>query len=132
MDTQQSRHVVLEDTPSDLVTPPVLPVRMPLQILYDRLSPFHPLSHELPLALGLDEAQLLTLFPLSLSGMTQRWYASLETSRRRTWEDLAQEFLRQYSFDGDLALRESLSFLDRDRMSLFLLLSLVGGRRLRR
>ncbi|RVW28183.1 hypothetical protein CK203_113827 [Vitis vinifera] len=43
-------------------------------------------------ALGLDEAQLLTLFPLSLSGMTQRWYASLETSRRRTWEDLAQSF----------------------------------------
>ncbi|RVW28228.1 hypothetical protein CK203_083690 [Vitis vinifera] len=29
MDTQQSRHVVLEDTPSDLVTPPVLPVQMP-------------------------------------------------------------------------------------------------------
>ena len=52
-------------------------------------------------ALGLDEAQLLTLFPLSLSGMTQRWYASLETSRRGTWEDLAQEFLRQYSFTGN-------------------------------
>ena len=29
MDTQQSRHVVLKDTPSDLVTPPVLPVQMP-------------------------------------------------------------------------------------------------------
>ncbi|RVW35109.1 hypothetical protein CK203_085922 [Vitis vinifera] len=28
MDTQQSRHVVLEDTPSDIVTPPVLPVQM--------------------------------------------------------------------------------------------------------
>ncbi|RVX12755.1 hypothetical protein CK203_009768 [Vitis vinifera] len=26
-------------------------------------------------ALGLDEAQLLTLFPLSLSGVTQRWFA---------------------------------------------------------
>ena len=35
-------------------------------------------------ALGLDEAQLLTLFPLSLSGVTQRWYVSLESSRRRT------------------------------------------------
>ena len=40
-------------------------------------------------ALGLDEALLLTLFPLSLSGITQRWYASLESSRQRTWEDLA-------------------------------------------
>nr|CAN67870.1 hypothetical protein VITISV_036710 [Vitis vinifera] len=63
-------------------------------------------------ALGLDEAQLLTLFPLSLSGMAQRWYASLETSRRRTWEDLAQEFLRQYSFNGDTSVtRRELEFL---------------------
>ncbi|RVW28244.1 hypothetical protein CK203_083675 [Vitis vinifera] len=63
-------------------------------------------------ALGLDEAQLLTLFPLSLSGTTQRWYASLETSRRRTWEDLAQEFLRQYSFSGDTSVtRRELEFL---------------------
>ncbi|RVW57021.1 hypothetical protein CK203_070513 [Vitis vinifera] len=63
-------------------------------------------------ALGLDEAQLLTLFPLSLSGMTQRWYASLETSRRRTWEGLAQEFLRQYSFSGDTsATRRELELL---------------------
>ncbi|RVW44355.1 hypothetical protein CK203_070954 [Vitis vinifera] len=51
-----------------------------------------------------DEAQLLTLFPLSLSGTTQRWYASLEISCRRTWEDLAQEFLRQYSFSGDTSV----------------------------
>ena len=29
MDTQQSRHVVLEDTSSDIVTPPVIPVQMP-------------------------------------------------------------------------------------------------------
>ena len=55
-------------------------------------------------ALGLDEAQLLILFPLSLSGTTQRWYTSLETSRRRTWEDLAQEFLRQYFFSGDTSV----------------------------
>ena len=31
-------------------------------------------------ALGLDEAQLLTLFPLSLSDTTQRSYTSLESS----------------------------------------------------
>ncbi|KAJ9678891.1 hypothetical protein PVL29_020939 [Vitis rotundifolia] len=63
-------------------------------------------------ALGLDEAQLLTLFPLSLSGTTQRWYASLESSRRRTWEDLAQEFLRQYSLGSDTSVtRRELDFL---------------------
>ena len=42
---------------------------------------------------GLDESQMITLFPLSLSGMAQRWFASLESSRRRTWDDLTQEFL---------------------------------------
>ncbi|RVW90509.1 hypothetical protein CK203_031052 [Vitis vinifera] len=40
---------------------------------------------------GLDEPQMITLFPLSLSGAAQRWFASLESSRRRTWDDLAQE-----------------------------------------
>ncbi|KAL6326311.1 hypothetical protein AAG906_005505 [Vitis piasezkii] len=158
MDTQQSRHVVHEDTPSDLVTPPVLPAQMPAtQTLHDQTTVIPPTMRDpdemiswddpddvpvatLPVgfrmpdierytgvgcprihlrlystvmrALGLDEAQLLTLFPLSLSGMTQRWYASLETSRRRTWEDLAQEFLRQYSFSGDTSVtRRELEFL---------------------
>lgn len=185
MDTQQSRHVVLEDTPSDLVTPPVLPVQMPATqtlptISHDRAAVVPPIVtpvtivedprsrmdrleqrirwmrdldemiswddlDDVPVAtlpvgfrmpdierytgvgcprihlrlystvmraLGLDEAQLLTLFPLSLSGMTQRWYASLESSRRRTWEDLAQEFLRQYSFGGDTSVtRRELEFL---------------------
>ena len=29
---------------------------------------------------GLDESQMITLFPLSLSGAAQRWFASLESS----------------------------------------------------
>ncbi|RVW63937.1 hypothetical protein CK203_056776 [Vitis vinifera] len=48
---------------------------------------------------GLDEAQMVMLFPMSLSGAAQRWFASLEVSRRRTWDDLAQEFLRQFAFN---------------------------------
>ena len=36
---------------------------------------------------------------MSLSGATQYWFASLDVSRRRTWDDLAQEFLRQFAFD---------------------------------
>ena len=57
---------------------------------------------------GLDEPQMITLFPLSLSGEAQRWFASLESSRRRTWDDLAQEFLRQFSFNTviDVSRRE--------------------------
>ena len=38
---------------------------------------------------GLDESQMITLFPLSLSRATQQWFASLESSRCRTWDDLA-------------------------------------------
>ena len=40
MDTQQSRHVLLEDTPSDLVTPPVLLVQMPAA------QTLHTISHD--------------------------------------------------------------------------------------
>ncbi|KAL6335862.1 hypothetical protein AAG906_003487 [Vitis piasezkii] len=56
----------------------------------------------------LDESQMITLFPLSLSGAASRWFASLESSRRRTWDDLAQEFLRQFSFNTvvDVSRRE--------------------------
>ena len=37
----------------------------------------------------LDEAQMIMLFHLSLSGVAQRWFASLDPSRCRTWDDLA-------------------------------------------
>ncbi|WKA13006.1 hypothetical protein VitviT2T_030343 [Vitis vinifera] len=56
----------------------------------------------------LDETQMIMLFPLSLSGAAQRWFASLDPSRRRTWADLGQEFIRQYSFNTivDVSRRE--------------------------
>ncbi|RVW26179.1 hypothetical protein CK203_107502 [Vitis vinifera] len=56
----------------------------------------------------LDEAQMIMLFPLSLSGAAQRWFASLDPSRCRTWADLGQEFIRQYSFNTivDVSRRE--------------------------
>ncbi|WJZ97113.1 hypothetical protein VitviT2T_015745 [Vitis vinifera] len=56
----------------------------------------------------LDEAQMIMLFPLSLSSTAQRWFASLDPSRRRTWADLGQEFIRQYSFNTivDVSRRE--------------------------
>ena len=57
---------------------------------------------------GLDESQMITLIPLSLSGAAQRWFASLESSRRQTWGDLAREFLQQFSFNivVDVSRRE--------------------------
>ena len=39
------------------------------------------------------------LFPMSLSGVAQRWFASLDVSRHKTWDNLAQEFLRQFAFN---------------------------------
>ena len=51
---------------------------------------------------------MIMLFPLSLSGAAQRWFASLDPSRCRTWADLGQEFIRQYSFNTvlDVSQRE--------------------------
>ena len=41
--------------------------------------------------MGLDEARLIMLFPLSLSSVAQSWFATLDASRRRNWEYLAHE-----------------------------------------
>ena len=51
---------------------------------------------------------MIMLFPLSLSGAAQCWFASLDPSRRRTWADLGQEFIRHYSFNTivDVSRRE--------------------------
>ena len=48
-------------------------------------------------AYRLDKAQMLMLFPISLSGVAQSWYASLDASHHRTWEDLTQEFLKHFA-----------------------------------
>ena len=47
----------------------------------------------------LDEAQMVMFFPMSLSGAAQHWFTSMDVSRRRSWDDLAQEFLRQFTFN---------------------------------
>ena len=53
--------------------------------------------------MGLDEAQLIMLFSLSLSSV-----ATLDTSHRQTWEDFTHEFIRQFSFSTviDVTRRE--------------------------
>ena len=48
---------------------------------------------------GLDEAHMVMFFPMSLSSAAQYWFASLDISRRRTWDDITQEFLRQFAFN---------------------------------
>ena len=58
--------------------------------------------------MSLDEVQLIMLFHLSLSSVAQSWFATLDASCRRTWEDLAHEFIRQFSFSTvmDVTRRE--------------------------
>ena len=50
----------------------------------------------------IDNAQLVAFFPMSFSGATQRWFASVESLRLRTWEDMAHEFLTQFAFSVDI------------------------------
>ena len=58
---------------------------------------------------------MVMLFLMSLSGTTQRWFDSLDVSRRRIWDDLAQEFLRQFAFNTviDVSRREIEALHDR-------------------
>ena len=49
---------------------------------------------ELMRGMGLDEAQLIMLFPFSLSSVAHSWFSTLDASHRQTWEDLAYEFIR--------------------------------------
>ena len=76
---------------------------------------------------GIDDAQLVALFPMSLSGAAQKWFASVEPLRLHTWEDVAHEFLTQFSFLTLMYLEESWRPSDRGRTSLFLPLLVVGG-----
>ena len=69
---------------------------------------------------GLDEAQMIMFFPMSLSCTTQRWFVSLDISRRWTWDDLAQEFLRPFAFNIviDVSRRELEALRQRSEKSI--------------
>ena len=64
---------------------------------------------------GIDDAQLVALFPMSLSGAAQRWFASVEPSRLRTWEDVAREFLTQLEATRQRPEESISSFVTRRR-----------------
>lgn len=51
---------------------------------------------------GLDDAQLVALFPISLSGATERWFSSVEPLILHSWEDVAHEFLNQFASNVDI------------------------------
>ena len=56
----------------------------------------------------LDDGQLVVIFPMSLSGATQRQFALVKPSRLRTWNDVAHEFFTQFAsnVDIDVSIRQ--------------------------
>ncbi|RVW31574.1 hypothetical protein CK203_087929 [Vitis vinifera] len=90
------------------------------QLRYLMVPQFRMISRHNDEAHRLDESQMITLFPLSPSGATQHWFASLESSRHRTWDNLAQEFLRQFSFNTvvDVLRRELKALRQRSNESI--------------
>lgn len=51
---------------------------------------------------GLNEEQMGQLFPRTLSGMALRWLMKLDRSKTRTWEDIGNAFVAQYSYNQQL------------------------------
>ena len=56
----------------------------------------------------LDDTHLVPLFPMSLNGVTLRWFALVEPFRLRTWENVTHEFLTQFasSTSTDVSIQE--------------------------
>ena len=46
--------------------------------------------------LGATEELLVQMFQNKITGAALRWFLNLEDSRIRTWEDIANEFYKQY------------------------------------
>ena len=82
-------------------------------------------------AQGIDDAQLVTFFPMSLSGATQKWFASVEPLRLCTWEDVAHEFLTQFDFSADIDVSRRELEATRQRLArrvYFLICQLLEGK----
>lgn len=50
-----------------------------------------------------DDRLLMHFFQDSLSGASLDWYMQLEGTHIRTWRDMAEEFLRHYQYNIDMA-----------------------------
>ncbi|RVW67952.1 hypothetical protein CK203_064371 [Vitis vinifera] len=112
-DPQPVGMVIDETVPHASQTAQAIPPRVSLEAKVERLEsmmrqirlqdgdPLEAIQHGHE-STWIDDAQLVALFPMSLSGAAQRWFASVESSRLRTWEDVAREFLTQFAFSADI------------------------------
>ncbi|KAL7174221.1 hypothetical protein ACSBR2_033473 [Camellia fascicularis] len=54
--------------------------------------------------MGLTRLQKLSLFSRTLSGVAAIWYAKLEDSVKRSWEEMAEAFVAQYSYNTQIEI----------------------------
>ncbi|KAF5934477.1 hypothetical protein HYC85_030648 [Camellia sinensis] len=54
--------------------------------------------------MGLTRLQKLSLFGRTLSGIAVTWYAKLEDSVKRSWEEMAEAFVAQYSYNTQIEI----------------------------
>lgn len=54
--------------------------------------------------MGLTRAQKLSLFGRTLSSVAVIWYAKLEDSVKQSWEELAEAFITQYSYNMQIEI----------------------------
>ncbi|KAF5934425.1 hypothetical protein HYC85_030596 [Camellia sinensis] len=54
--------------------------------------------------MGLTRLQKLSLFGRTLSGIAAIWYAKLEDSVKRSWEEMVEAFVAQYSYNTQIEI----------------------------
>ena len=54
--------------------------------------------------MGLTRLQKLSLFRRTLSGVAAIWYAKLEDDVKRNWDEMAEAFIAQYSYNTQIEI----------------------------
>ena len=54
--------------------------------------------------MGLTRLQKLSLFGRTLSGVAAIWYAKLEDDVKRNWDEMAEVFIAQYSYNTQIEI----------------------------
>lgn len=53
-------------------------------------------------SMGLTQKQMAQIFPRTLSGAAGRWFAQIEKSTLKSWDDIANAFVKQYNYNTQM------------------------------
>lgn len=53
-------------------------------------------------SMGLTQKQMAQIFPRTLSGAAGRWFTQIEKSTLKSWDDIANAFLKQYNYNTQI------------------------------